>query len=89
MCESCGCGRAPSDGGKPAPEGAHEHWHVHADGTAHFHPHEHAEGGAHRLHRHVHRTPPLRPRAAEQEVDAAESSTKKDEAPAVAGPPQD
>lgn len=86
MCESCGCGRAP-DGDKPAPEGAHEHWHVHADGTAHSHPHDHAEGGAHRLHRHVHRAPPV-PGAAEREADAAESSRPKDDS-ADAGPPQD
>lgn len=88
MCERCGCGRAPPDDGKPAPEGAHEHWHVHADGTAHSHPHEHDGGSAHRLHRHVHRAPQLRPRAAEQEAPAAESSRPRDEAPEDAGPPK-
>lgn len=84
MCERCGCGQTRDDG-RPAPEGAHEHWHVHADGTAHSHSHEHAEGSAPRLHRHVHRVSRIHLSAAEQEADAAESSEPKGEAPADAG----
>jgi hydrogenase nickel incorporation protein HypB len=44
MCTTCGCG---SDQVKIDGVDAHEHEHVHADGTRHVHAHDHADGPSH------------------------------------------
>ncbi|MFZ1246278.1 MAG: hydrogenase nickel incorporation protein HypB [Azonexus sp.] len=56
MCTVCGCGA-----GETKIEGAHEHTHVHEDGTVHTHAHGHADDGHHVHshgddHRHEHRS---------------------------------
>lgn len=54
MCEKCGCdtaepkATASKNGGSVE---AHDHDHVHADGTVHRHSHDHSEG---HTHNHVH-----------------------------------
>ncbi len=53
MCDHCGCDALAGPKKEAAlPRGTHQHWHVHADGTAHSHPHGHEHG---REHAHAHR----------------------------------
>ena len=54
MCEKCGCDNAEpkATASKQGVIGeAHDHDHVHADGTVHRHTHDHSEG---HTHNHVH-----------------------------------
>jgi hydrogenase nickel incorporation protein HypB len=52
MCTVCGCGA----GETKIEGGAHEHSHVHADGTVHRHHHDHQHADDH-AHTHDHATP--------------------------------
>lgn len=67
MCERCGCdalGTPRKEAGSPPP-GRHQHWHVHADGTAHSHFHGHEHG-----REHVHPHAPERPSVGQPAADA-------------------